>query len=88
MHEWGDKDFDWKALYDAINIIGKRLKHAGIVIFDLKEKYGTARVACALVDYRDCATYRDAYFDAVGRFPHIREEILTDADYPELLEGL
>lgn len=32
--------------------------------------------------------YRLAYQRALKRYPHIKEEILSDADYPEYLEGL
>jgi len=32
--------------------------------------------------------YRLAYRRALKRYPHIKEEILSDADYPEYLEGL
>ena len=32
--------------------------------------------------------YRQAYKEAIAKWPHLREEILGGADYPELLEGL
>lgn len=43
-HEWGDKDFDWDALYKAEKIIRKvcRLFRIGI---HSKEKYGTLRAS-------------------------------------------
>jgi hypothetical protein len=33
-------------------------------------------------------TYRRVYAAAVKKWPHLREEILTDADWPEELKGL
>lgn len=32
--------------------------------------------------------YRNAYKNALKRWPHLRDEILCCADYPDLLEGL
>lgn len=32
--------------------------------------------------------YRIVYKRAIKKWPHLKEEIISDADYPELLEGL
>ncbi len=32
--------------------------------------------------------YRTAYARALAKFPHLKDEIFEDADYPELLKGL
>lgn len=48
MHQWGDKDVDWKGINDAAYYIAKNLKLFGISVNDFKEKYGTVRVYCTL----------------------------------------
>ena len=45
------------------------------------------RVNKVVVPYQKYV-YRLAYRNALKRWPHIREEILAGADWPELLEGL
>ena len=52
MHIWGDKDFDWKALDNAINVIDKRLRNARISIWQIKEKFGILRCYCTLGWYQ------------------------------------
>jgi hypothetical protein len=42
-HEWGDKDFDWDSLYQAINTGTMLMKRFGRIGVHSKEKYGTAR---------------------------------------------
>lgn len=44
FHEWGDEDFDWKGLNDAMNYFYKNCKRYGRVGLNLKEKWGTMRV--------------------------------------------
>lgn len=46
------------------------------------------RVLSRPVSWYQSKIYRLAYYRALKRYPHIKEEILTDADYPEYLEGL
>ena len=49
MHTWGEKDFDWKGLNEAIHYIADGLVFWGRVnIWDYKEKFGTARISCSL----------------------------------------
>lgn len=45
-HEWGDKDFDWKGLDEALNLLDGYLRKYGRMTVSVKEKYGTARVSC------------------------------------------
>lgn len=45
-HLWGDEDFDWKALDEAINYIDKNSRRWARFGVWLKEKYGTMRVSC------------------------------------------
>jgi len=53
MHFWGDKDFDWEALYKAIDYIDLNLVRWGRVnIRQSKEKFGTARIYCSLGWYQ------------------------------------
>lgn len=42
-HQWGDKDFDWKALDDAGHLLRKITKRYGRLGGDIKEKYGELR---------------------------------------------
>lgn len=130
QHMWGDEDFDWAGLNDAIDYIVKRLRRWRIPVRDSKEKYGTARIYLSLgwsslhdmthpghcarrykwdwvwrlsckswgawwwrpimaVSGRIHATvYRAAYAGAVKRWPHLAAEILSNADYCELLVGI
>jgi hypothetical protein len=49
MHMWGDEDFDWKGLDQAIRFIDTNLVRWGrISVRQSKEKYGTARIYCSL----------------------------------------
>lgn len=53
MHIWGDKDFDWKGLNDAIDYIETNLvKWGRINVSQAKEKYGTVRIYCSLGWYQ------------------------------------
>lgn len=130
MHMWGDEDFDWDGLDDAITYIDANLiKWGRINVHQAKEKFGTARVYCSLGWWQllnithprsvynrypkwlwnlDCTygskiipfmfnwiiipyhkwLYRKVYSNAVKKWPHLREEILSCADFSELLGGL
>jgi hypothetical protein len=49
MHQWGEENFDWKGLDDAILFIAINLKRWGrISVRQAKEKFGTARIYCSL----------------------------------------
>lgn len=49
MHDWSEKDFDWKGLDDAIRFIDFWLVFLGrINVRQSKEKFGTARIYCSL----------------------------------------
>ena len=47
-HYWGEKDFDWAGLDDALKIIVRYLRRGRISIWQYKEKYGTIRIYCTL----------------------------------------
>jgi hypothetical protein len=49
-HYWGDEDFDWKALDNAIYQGTRLMKVLGRVGVHSKEKYGTARWSLYLCD--------------------------------------
>lgn len=99
MHSWGDKGVDWKGINQAAEYIGVNLARWGFVrVVQYKEKFGTVRVYCylgrcnryldyLLIPYQEWL-YRKLYKDMVKKFPHLREEILCMADFPELLMGL
>ncbi len=44
-HEWGDTDFDWKALDDAANYLSINVRKWARLGIWTKEKYGTLRVS-------------------------------------------
>jgi hypothetical protein len=52
MHDWGEEDFDWEGLNDAINIIVHEFKKWRIGVRQSKEKFGTARIYCTLGWYQ------------------------------------
>lgn len=102
MHRWGDKGVDWQAISEAASYIGKGLRKWGrVTVFDYKEKWGTVRVYCSfgllglpghllnwiLIPYQEWL-YLHLYKKAVAKWPHIRLEILSEADWPELLAPL
>lgn len=43
-HEWGDKDFDWKALNEACGFFQRNLQRWARLFCLTKEKYGTLRL--------------------------------------------
>ena len=90
MHEWGDKDVDWDGINDAAEFIADRLTdHFEHWVQQYKEKYGTVRVYCYSPHDKEAEkVYRQAYTDAVAKWPHLKEEILTDAYWPEYLTDL
>lgn len=126
-HFWGDKDFDWKGLNEAIDYISDRLQGLARIGVHSKEKYGTARIRCYFVNNIHSLThpgyvwsqypdwlwkldcyygdkilkytglgylifkwqkyiYVDTYRRAVLKWPHIKDEILCNADQLEWLE--
>ena len=49
MHDWSDKDVDWKGISDSARYIGVNLRRWGRVdVRQYKEKFGTVRVYCSL----------------------------------------
>jgi hypothetical protein len=47
VHDWNDRDVDWKGLDDAARYIGTNLRKWGRVpVSQYKEKWGTVRVYC------------------------------------------
>ena len=53
MHVWGDEDFDWKGLDEAIDFIHTNLVRWGrIGVRQAKEKWGCARIYCSLGWYQ------------------------------------
>jgi hypothetical protein len=53
MHDWSDRNVDWKGISDAARYIAEYLVRWGRVgVRDYKEKYGTVRVYCSLGWYQ------------------------------------
>lgn len=68
MHTWGEEDFDWKGLDEAINFIHNRFRRWRIQVTQSKEKYGTARIYCHLGVYQIHSITHPGY--VYSRYPH------------------
>lgn len=44
MHQWGDEDFDWEQLDEAIEMVASFMRFWGRIGAQSKEKFGTARI--------------------------------------------
>ena len=85
-HTWGDKDFDWDALQDAMDYIFKMTRRATTLIPRMKEKYGTIRYeGMVLTEEMIDAEYvanMDTFLKIVKRatkkFPQVAPEIIDD----------
>lgn len=90
MHRWGDGWEHWGDMSDLVDFMARSLwTGSSVEVTDVKEKYGTLRVYC----YRPSTPkqvheYRGANQAALLKYPHLRAEILVDADWPDLLTGL
>jgi len=78
--DWGDKNHDWDAINDCVKIMYDMLEP-----MQAKEKFGYLR--CYMGEF-DKDLYRKAYKTCLEKHPHMKQYILTDADYPEWLVGL
>lgn len=102
-HIWGEKDCDWEGLNDAANLLFVYCRRYGGFFVYTKEKWGCVRgytymtrirnpILCKLFQrllyWYQRKVYRWAYKRLIKKFPHLVLEILVDADYPELLQGL
>ena len=64
--------------------IRKRLWYCDIYVFPKISKYtGITK----LIQFIQKKVYNLAYQTALKKYPHLRDEILVDADYPELITG-
>lgn len=86
-HEWGDKSFDWKSLWEACNYIQKTTKRYSGLDVMMKEKYGTLRFEFIFLwgisEYKWISAYQFYILylvikRACRKWPHIKEEILED----------
>lgn len=67
MHDWSEKDFDWKGLDEAIYYLQKNLLKGRIQVRQAKEKFGQARIYCNLGLYQfHCITHPGHCF---SRYP-------------------
>ncbi len=86
-HLWGEEGFDWEGLGAAESYIYAKLTNLipGATVIT-KEKYGTLRVTVYMEHTEEnIRGYNEAYQDTIKIFPHLRDEILDDADYPEYI---
>jgi len=85
MPEWGDKDHDWDAIYDCVEIIYEDVPE---YVCQAKEKFGYLRFYVMGIDKNFESKYRAVYEKCVKKYPHMKKFILVDADYPEYLKGI
>jgi hypothetical protein len=128
MHDWSNKEVDWRGISDAAEFIAHYLTARKVMVMDHKEKWGTVRVSVHFglqrgwllnhlfypnyhyyqfprwardldyllpIDWLNPLVipiqqywYRRAYQLALKKWPLLREEILSGADWSELLVGL
>lgn len=98
MHKWGSPGVDWKGINDAAYELATFFRRWGRMhVLGYKEKWGEVRVSVALgywgvplwvnklvVPYHEFI-YRLGYKMAIKKRPHLTDEIIEGADYPELL---
>lgn len=71
MHSWGDEDFDWIGLDNAIDYIHTNLVRWGrINVRQSKEKFGTARIYCSLGFYHLLSITHPGHVSWKGRYPN------------------
>ena len=99
MHVWGEEGVDWEGIGDAADEIGESLrKWGGIYVSCTKEKWGCACVYMHFGVYRlgklnhliipyQQLVYRLVYWLALRKRPHLKQEIIAGADFPELIGG-
>lgn len=84
-HTWGDEDFNWSRLYEAMDYIGKFYFRVTGNVLLLKEKYGTIRYIL-LANYGDpidaLIVFKIAK-RAIKRYPDLAGEIV-DSLIPEV----
>jgi hypothetical protein len=91
-HYWGDKDFDWEALDTAMWEGASIMRKYGKVWVSTKEKYGTARWDIYLYYSSKYPSFLNKIVQAwqkvvicyaftviCKKYPHIRDELLSDA---------
>lgn len=96
MHQWGEKDKNGQDICAQIAYIVdfiaediyEHCENPDNWPFSAKEKFGTVRIYCRKPEHpKDIRAYRNAYKKAVKKWPKFRDEILSMADWGELLEG-
>ena len=129
MHQWGNRNVDWKGIDDAAYYIAHWLKTwVRLPVHQYKEKFGTVRVYCTFGWYGIYGIWRPSYGwypkwwpmkldfwlaeswgwrqlnkvvilvqqkayawrykKAVEKWPHLKDEIVSQADFGELFEGV
>lgn len=88
-HVWGDKWPHWDDLNDAVDYIGRYCWALGRIHGYSKEKYGTVRFDVFfssnwLLRKWQQLVYVAVHLRALKKWPHLREEILSEAEYKEL----
>jgi len=89
-HYWGDEDFDWKALDEAMYEGATIMRRYGRIWVSTKEKYGTARwdiylssskypFLTEIIQAWQTIVIHYAFTVICKKYPHIRDELLSDA---------
>ena len=86
-HQWGDEDFDWEALNEAMDYIGRFCGRWARLVVLMKEKYGTIRYEFIYLwdwsRFKWVRSYQEWVFQksierACRKWPHIEDEIKED----------
>lgn len=94
-HYWGDDWLYWDDLYEAQQFIEDKMENRNLRVV-MKEKYGSLRYEHVFEIYRsnsggdDARDWRVLYAvmqEAIGRWPHLEDEILSDFAANEEIVG-
>ena len=69
LHSWGDPDFDWDSLNDAIRFIDRNLRRFRVGVRDSKEKWGQCRIYCDLGFHCLLSITHPGHMSYNGRYP-------------------
>ena len=84
-HEWGDKDFDWKALDKAMCDIRKWTRYTTAMKVLMKEEYGTIRYEfffgrsqISILSFLQMKAFEMVVYGVCRRYSHIAPEIVDE----------
>jgi hypothetical protein len=89
MHVWGDDWEHWGDIHKMVERCYELAEANKLDTYCIKEKFGTLRWYIADDGNFNGEAYRKIYETLVAEYPHLKAEILVDADwFKEYLVGL